>query len=220
MITSGNPVLSSNPDWHGAARLLLSGFRSMDNLDDRVRLLDKLSAKLDCGLYPAFLQILFYIENTADEPCKNLIADTFLHAITSGRMPEGKVPAWGAVEPIGDSAYGHTRRLGPIEFTCAWYAQPGSLPEIDRTDFKSVTASLIRLFSINRSAHRLYCQKLIADSNDTISGTLSASTRNAIFEMAQQWAAHEPADQLIESFIAKTEQNGSTLRHLSGNPFG
>jgi hypothetical protein len=216
--TASSAGLSNKTDWHKTARLLLSSFVSLDSIDDRVRILDKLCSRLDGGLYPAFLHILYVIEQSADDYCKKLVSDTFYFAITSGRLPAGKVPAWGAGETIGDSSYGHVRRLGPVEFTCAWYAQPGGLPPLQADSFKTIASSLIRLFSINDNTHSLYCQKIIADSNDTISGTLSANTRQALSDLAHRWASSEEPEKLIGEFIVQT-QSVSTLRSITSNPF-
>lgn len=223
-------MLSDNPDWHGAAKSLVHSFVCLPSLDDRIKVMDKLCQRLDSGLYPVFLQILFTVEQHGTFEAKELVAETFFYSLVSGRLPEGSIPAWGANQTVADSAFGLTRRLGPIEYCCAWYSQPGMLEPLSRGVFTSVVSSLIRLFSVNENMRKLYCEKLIADAEDPIGGSLSRQTRDGLTKLASLWSARSITNtqdkselesmsvSLVETFLDALRDSVS-LQAITSNPF-
>jgi len=213
-------ALADTPDWVGAAEDLLSSFLSLDNIDDRLEVMDAVCRRLEQGLYPAFLHILFIIEQHASENEKLLVTSTFLHALHNDRLPEGRIPAWGADTAYTNSGFGHGRSLGPLEFTCAWFSQPGGLPQLSAQEFETITSSFIRLFSITPDIRKNYCERLIRVSEDTISGSLSSTTRIALRRIAERWREGAAAPDLARMYIDEVEQfKGSALTKIVSNPF-
>ncbi len=210
--------LQESPDWHAAASDLVVSFTSLESRDDRIRLMDKLCDKLDNGLYPAFLQILYCVEQYGDDDAKQLVANTFSYALSTGRLPAGKVLAWGSSNFHEGTGFGQTRNLGPLEFICAWYAQPCGLPPLTQAAFSSVATSLLRLFSLDTEAHQLYRNKLLADSEDPLIGSLSGQTRAGLAEMAQSWSADSSPNDLINTFIGALNRS-SPINQINTNPF-
>ncbi len=211
--------LSDHPQWHDAAQLLVDGFAEFSSLEDRIRLMDRLCDGLGGSLYPAFLQILYNVERNGDDQSKHLVTETFVHALATGRLPSGKMSAWGSTSTITDTAFGQTRSLGPIEFLCAWYAQPSGLPPLTRGAFVDVATCLLRLVSTNPQAQAMYRAKLMADVEDPLSGSLSSQSRTAMRTLAEQWHAGSDPEPVVDAFLASLEQGGSSLANLRGNPF-
>lgn len=210
--------LNNNPDWHSAAQQLVNSLASLDSPEDRIRLLDKLCDGLGGSLYPAFLQILYNVERYADEKTCQLVTDTLLLALNTGRLPAGPMAAWGSSQRVEGSAFGQSRSLGPIEYLCAWYAQPSDLPSLDESAFSTMTTSMIRLVSSNDRARQMYCQKLMEDAEDPLSGSLSGQTRTALAEFAHQWQTESPAEKIVMDFISALN-SGSRLNEIQSNPF-
>ena len=212
-------VLHDQPDWHGAAQELINQFASLPDMDDRVRLLDRICVRLDNGLYPALLHILYCIENYGEHTAQEQIVNTLHYALSTGRLPSGKLPAWGSTERIDNSPFGQTRNVGPIEYLCAWYAQPTNLPAMDQGTFLTICSSLLRLVSIDENARDMYCQKLLSDADDPLSGSLSGNTRYGLKNLAQQWQDNHPVDKLAMQFLDSLQDNSSLNQLDSVRPF-
>lgn len=210
-------TLNSNPDWHGAAQDLVNGLSVLDKSEDQIRLLELTCERLGDALYPAFLQILYALEQYADEHSKQLIASTLVDCIRSGRLPSGRLSAWGSTSVTGDSAFGQTRVLGPIEYACAWYAQGGTAQPLSIQQFTQIMNSLLNLVDSNHTAKNYYCQKLQGDIDDPMSGALSNVTRQALQELIQKWQTNDPASEAIDVFI-NSLQATSLLNQISKGP--
>ena len=81
-----------------------------------------------------------------------------------------------------------------------------------------MTTSMIRLVSSNDRARQMYCQKLMEDAEDPLSGSLSGQTRTALAEFAHQWQTESPAEKIVMDFISALN-SGSRLNEIQSNPF-
>ena len=218
---NGGPLrLSERPDWHAATRELVAGFAALDAPEERVRLMDKLCERLGGSLYPAFLQILCIVERDGDERVRLLVIDTLMHALATGRLPVGRVPAWGAPRALGATAFEQGRSLGPIEYLCAWYAQPSELPPLDAGAFGEFASGLLRLVSGSRSARALYRAKLLEAAEDPSSGALARETRAALAALADEWQRTDEPDVLVAVCLEALRAAGEErLGRIETNPF-
>jgi len=212
-------VLSKQPDWHAAAQELANQMLHIPEQDERVRLLEAICVRLDNGLYPALLHLLYCIEQFGDSTVKQEIVGTLQFAMSTGRLPSGKLPAWGASEQMQDNPFGQTRNVGPIEFLCAWYAQPSNLPTIDRNTFTTICTSMIRLVSSDLLARDMYREKLLVDADDPLSGSLSSKTRHAIRNLATHWQDDITADELVTQFLDSLQVSSSLNQLNTIKPF-
>jgi len=173
----------------------------LNDLDSRVELLDSLCHRLGPDMYPAFLQLLFVVEHHSDAQIQKQLTDTLVYAMSTGRLPSGVLPAWGSTSQTTSNPYSTSRALGPIEFLCAWYAQPTNLPRIQDETFDDALSTLLRLIDSNRTARKMYCYNLNMDAiNDSV-GMFSRATRTAITRLAKTWNANGCSDTLAAQFI-------------------
>ncbi len=209
--------LNAEPNWHGAAQDLVDGLQVLAKSEEQIQLLESVCLQLGDALYPAFLQILFTLEQHADTQATDLVAATLVDCIRTGRLPSGKLSAWGSASLTGDSAFGQTRILGPIEYACAWYAQGGLAQPLTRQQFTHIMSSLLKLVSCNPLAKVHYCQKLQGDIDDPISGALSNTTRQGLQALIQSWQNNDTADVAVEAFINEL-QTESMLDIIAKGP--
>jgi len=213
--------LRADPDWHSAGQELINGLCTLDDTESRIELLESLCIKLGDRLYPAFLQILHVIDEHAEESARSVVANTLVSCLQTGRLPAGKLSAWGSSTLTGDSAFGQSRRLGPIEFVCAWYAQPTSESPISQQQFSIILGSLLSLVSSDDNAKQLYGHKLIADAEDPLGGSLSTQTRTGLVQMTECWLATPATEDnrnSIDAFLEALQQE-SLLNQISNRPF-
>ncbi|MDR2154952.1 MAG: hypothetical protein LBE78_07995 [Burkholderiaceae bacterium] len=201
----GTYVLRAEPDWYGAAEALIEACVYLSAPEDRVRWLERLCISLGDTLYPAFLHVLCHVGEHGDPDAQKAVADVLVLALQSGRLPSGRYSAWGAVHGAA------TRAMGPIEYLCAWYAQPGSRGPLSATAFDRAARALLSLVSHSESARRLYCAKLLADAEDPLGGAWSRQTRQALQIMARTWAAANAPPQhaganAVDAFLAALRQ--------------
>lgn len=174
------------PRWTEAASELVTGLVRLPTPAARVTLLETVCRSLGDELYPAFLQMLRVIESGGDAEVRRGVSTVLVDCLVSGRLPSGRLAAWGAARvPRGDDD--RMRSLGPVEFVCAWYAQPSNLAPLERERFDEVLRSLIALVSAHPPAAALYAEKLAADAEDPTPGTLSVSTRDGLGALAAGW---------------------------------
>jgi len=204
----------AEPDWHAAAQTLVNAFNALEKPEQRILLTEKLCDRLGGNLYPAFLQILFNVERYADEDAKSLVTSTLVFGLNSGRLPSGKLSAWGSSAVPDASAFGQTRSLGPIEYLCAWYAQPSDQSPLALAAFSNIATSLLRLANSDQASKALYCAKLAQDAEDPLSGSLSRQTRSAIGALAKTWANDETPEKAVQSFV-DTLSGGGLLDEIS-----
>lgn len=209
--------LNDNPDWHSAAQDLINGLHALDDAEREIQLLEKLCEKLGDELYPAFLQILFALEQFANNEAKQKIASTLVACIRTGRLPSGRLSAWGSSSITGDSAFGQTRVLGPIEYVCAWYAQGGTTTPLSLQQFSLVLTSLLELVATNSQAKSFYCQKLQGDIDDPMSGALSNTTRQGLQELIEIWTHSDNSNDAVDAFVTSL-QSESLLNTIAKGP--
>lgn len=213
--------LRADPDWHSAAQDLINGLCNLPDAEQQIELLETVCVKLGDRLYPAFLQILHVIDQHADDSARAIMARTLVDCLQTGRLPSGKLSAWGSSSFTGDSAFGQSRRLGPIEFVCAWYAQPSSESPMSKQQFSIILESLLSLVASDDLAKQLYCHKLIADAEDPLGGSLSSQTRTGLIEMTHQWKTIAPGNSTttaVAAFLSSLQQE-SLLNQISNRPF-
>ena len=211
-------TLHDRPDWHAAASDLVAGLASLPDIDDRVRLLEKVCRRLGRELYPAFLQILLVIDRHADEAARAVVAETLVECLLSGRLPTGALSAWGSTAITGDSAFGQVRLLGPIEYVCAWYAQPSNQPPLAEHQFDTILVSLLRLVGTREQAAALYRRKLESDADDPLGGALSNRTRGALRELVAAWTDTAAPLEAVHAFRDALRET-SLLNELARGPF-
>lgn len=213
--------LKADPDWHAAAQDLINGLCSYQDREQRIELLESLCIKLGDRLYPAFLQILHVISQRANDEARGVMASTLVNCLQTGRLPSGKLAAWGSRSFTGDSAFGQSRHLGPIEFVCAWYAQPSTEAPMSQQQFSIILDSLLSLVSADNNAKKLYCHKLLSDADDPLGGSLSSQTRAGLTEMVRAWQAvnaDEPNTPAVDAFLHAL-QSTSLLNQINQRPF-
>ena len=89
----------------------------------------------------------------------------------------------------------HSQSLGPIEYLCAWYADPGPHPAPSAAAFDRALQSLLRLVGHSSRARNLYAQRLRALAEDPLGGTLSRHTRSVLQQLAEAWSAPQATPQ-------------------------
>jgi hypothetical protein len=183
-------ALQSSPQWALAAQALVDGCIDLPDDDDRVALLAAVCEGLGDELYPAFLRVLWVIGQHGDHAACAAVAQALVHALRTGRLPSGRRSAWGAGGSTqAPGAFGSTRSLGPLEYLCAWHAQAEPPRAISSEQFHMAARALMDLIGASREARLLYCEKLLADVDDPLSGALTRQTREALRAMATAWAA-------------------------------
>jgi hypothetical protein len=205
--------LSAHPDWHGAAQQLVDGCQTLKELDQRVELMESVCVGLGETLYPAFLKILCLIGKRGDHNAQQLITETLVQALLTGRLPSGKLTAWGANTLQGDRLFGQTRSLGPIEYLFTWYAQPSGRNPLPVQAFHQAALDLLDLISSNPNAKNLYCTKLLADIEDPLDGSLSSKSRAAIGHFVKAWQSDKDSEEVLNQFL-DTLQGGDSLTRL------
>jgi hypothetical protein len=189
------PRLRPQPDWQGAAEILATGCLGLPDEEARVRWMERLCLSLGDALYPAFLKVLCHVGEHADVAARQAVADTLVRALVSGRLPSGRQAAWGGGGP--------TRGLGPVEFLCAWHAQPGHGQPLSALAFERAACALLGLLSHSPAARQLYCARLLADAEGALEGGWSRQARTALQALALAWRDAGPHDlpQVAEAFL-------------------
>ena len=203
-------ALLAEPDWRGAAQALVSGCLDLPGADDGVAFMDLVCRGLGDELYPAFLRVLDEVGRHGDHAARAAVARTLVQALVSGRLPSGRRAAWGAAMP----SLGRGRALGPLEYLCAWAAQAEGDAALPLQAFERAAQSVMTLVATSDQARSLYCAKLLADSTDSLEGTLTRGTRQAMGALARAWAASPDTARACGSFIAELPQRGNGLQSL------
>ena len=197
-------VPKTEPDWSGAAEVLIEGCAHLPTPEERVRWLERLCISLGDALYPAFLQVLCRVGEHGDAAAQKAVADTLVLALQTGRLPSGRHTAWGATHGTA------TRAMGPVEYLCAWHAQPDNRGPLAATAFDRAARAVLGLVSHSDQARRMYCAKLLNDAEDPLGGAWSRGTRVALQAMARAWATDGPpqraAARAVDAFLAALKQ--------------
>ncbi len=203
------PILRSQPDWEAAAQTLINGCSALSSPEQRVRFMDRVCLALGDQLYPAFLKLLCIVSDQGDAAARRAVAQTLVHALSTGRMPSGRLHAWGG-HGIEGRTSGHTRSLGPIEYLCAWHGQQSGPAPLPAAAFDSASKAVISLVSSDPQARALYCAKLRQDIDDPLGGSLTRSTRAGLSALVATWEAGGTPDDVVQSL----------LKALHGTPWG
>jgi len=183
-------AMLSEPRWVQAAQALVDGCVDLPNDEDRVGLLAAVCEGLGDELYPAFLRVLWTVGQHGDHAAREAVSRALVHALRTGRLPSGRRNAWGASNPTaGQTPYGRVRSLGPLEYLCAWHTQAEPARALSSEQFHTAARALMDLIAASREARMLYCEKLLADVDDPISGALTRQTRHALRALATAWSA-------------------------------
>lgn len=199
---SASPNLRSQPDWEAAAQALINGCAALTTPEQRVRFMDRVCLALGDQLYPAFLRLLCLVSDHGDENAKRAVAQTLVHALSTGRMPSGRLNAWGShASEAGAPATAHTRSLGPIEYLCAWHAQQSGPTPLPVAAFDTAARAVISLVSVDPQAKALYCAKLRQDIDDQLGGSLTRTTRAALSALVSSWEAGDSPDMVVQCLL-------------------
>jgi hypothetical protein len=183
------------PDWAAAAQVLIDGCAQARDGDERAELLERLARSLGDRLYPSFLGVLVVIGERGALPAQQAVAEALVDALRSGRVPAGRRGAWGSGAA---SAQASALALGPVEYLCAWYAEPavagapGGPRAPSASAFDRALVALLGLVGQAERARRLYALRLRALAADPLSGTLARGTRQALAALADAWERAGP----------------------------
>src|SRR5512139_2969544 len=211
------PLLREQPDWDAAAQALIDGCITLATPELKVRFLDRVCLTLGDRLYPAFLRLLCVVNDEADDAGKRAVVHTLTHALSTGRLPSGRLQAWGG-HGSGANAWRTTSRsLGPIEYLCAWRGRHED--ELGMPDFQAAAHSVISLVTTDDEASALYRLKLRQDIDDPLGGALSRSTRAALAELVDAWEGGAPVEHLVHRLTLHVgEAEGAGLSALQRMP--
>lgn len=209
-MTVGQPVLRAVPDWGAAAQTLINGCTTLATAEQRVRFMDRVCLALGDQLYPAFLKVLCLVSDHGDSEARRAVAQTMVHALSTGRMPSGRLQAWGGHAGDGHAGGAHTRSLGPIEYLCAWHAQQSGPSPLPAAAFDTAAKAVISLVSSDPQARALYCAKLRQDIDDPLGGSLTRTTRAGLSALVATWESGAPPQAVVQSL----------LDALHGTPWG
>jgi hypothetical protein len=190
----------AEPRWVEAAQALIDGCVDLPTEDDRVEFLISVCQRLGDGLYPALLRILWVIGERGDHAACAAVSGALVHSLRTGRLPSGRRGVWGASSR--EDAYGASRLLGPIEYLCVWHTQGEHGQALATEHFQAAARAILTLLSSDPAARALYCEKLLADVDDPLSGSLTRRTRAALRALAQAWSRGASADDASARFLA------------------
>jgi hypothetical protein len=208
-------ALRAHPDWNAAAQLLIDGCAHLGDAASRVELLERLCGALGDELYPALLGVLCAVGERGTPEARQAVAATLVEGLRSGRVPSGSRPAWGASTARSDA--NAMRRFGPLEYLCAWYAQPSVAPPPSAASFDRAMRSLLTLVASDARAQMLYCDRLRALADDPASGTLTRGTRDGLRQLVLAWEGSSADPQAaVDAFLQAL--HGSSLGELRSLP--
>ncbi len=213
-------TLRASPDWQAAAQQLVSALGAQPDDDARVKLLDRVWSQAGDEQYPVFVQLLCAVEQFGNARARVVLAKTLATALGTARLPSGSLPAWGAAgwvnQPppldasllFADLLPGSTelpmpataaapaptrarRRVGPMEYLCAWLLHPGAPASLSRDDFAFALQRLMSLFNAAPQAARIYAEMLIAQALESTEGQFNRQTRTLLETIGRLWAAGE-----------------------------
>jgi len=205
-------TLVAEPRWALAAQSLVEGCIDLPNDEDRVALLSAVCEGLGDELYPAFLRMLWTIGQHGDHAACAAVARALVHALRTGRLPSGRRSAWGASQSMPGVGFGSARSLGPLEYLCAWHAQAEPERALPAEPFHSAARAVMDLIASSPEAHALYCEKLLADVDDPLSGALTRQTRHALRALVMAWSSGASSFDASARFLsALPEARGGLL---------
>lgn len=189
--------LRIDPDWEGAAQILIDGCATLPQPAQRLELLDSICQQLGESLYPALVHVLCLIGERGSPRAQQTVAQVFVTALTSGLVPSARLDAWGA--PLSQSP-NTARRLGPVEYLCSWHAQGEGGHGLPAVAFDRTLRALLHLLSQDAHAKQLYCDKLQADADDPLGGSLTRRTRDGLRNLTRAWREGD-AQAAVDAFL-------------------
>jgi hypothetical protein len=211
--------LLAEPRWMEASQALVEGCLDLQNDEDRVALLTIVCERLGDELYPAFLRVLWTIGERGDHAACAAVARALVHALRTGRLPSGRRSAWGASGSMPAAGFGAPRSMGPLEYLCAWFAQAEPARALTAQQFHSAARAVMDLVATSPEARALYCEKLLADVDDPISGALTRQTRQALRALVTAWSSGAPSFDASARFLsALPEGRNASLGSLALQP--
>ncbi|MBU6272114.1 MAG: hypothetical protein KGQ67_12480 [Betaproteobacteria bacterium] len=225
-------TLRASPDWQAAAQQLVSALGAQPDDDARVKLLDRVWSQAGDEHYPVFVQLLCAVEQFGNARARVLLARTLATALGTARLPSGSLPAWGAAgwvnQPppldasllFADLLPASTdlaapapaaapppptrarRRVGPMEYLCAWLLHPGAPTSLSRDDFAFALQRLMSLFNAAPQAARLYAEMLTAQALESTEGQFNRQTRSLLETIGRLWMAGESPREIAARALA------------------
>jgi hypothetical protein len=173
--------------------------------------MEKVCFGLGDELYPAFLRILCIIGQHGDQEARRLVTEALVQSLLTGRLPSGKLSAWGSSRFNPNDLLGKTASLGPVEYLLIWYAQSSAITPLPIQSFQQAALDLLSLISSNPKAKLLYCKKLRSDIELPLDGALSSKSKLAIGQFVNAWERDTSINTAIDLFL-ETLQGDSISR--------
>ena len=210
------PRLLETPQWSLAAQALIDGCVDLPDQEQRVQLLESICQALGDSLYPAFLRVIALVGRFGDFSARAAIAETLVYALQMGRLPAGRVAAWGTTQTAqAVNHFSPPRSLGPIEFLCVWHVSEAP-HSISAVQFQQAASAVLDLMDAAPQARGLYGEMLLAVAQNPIEGAMNRRTRKALAALATKWVNQSSAAEAGAAFIASLhDQTGSTLASLA-----
>lgn len=204
-------------DWDRAAQALIDACMYLPGPTAKVDSLGRWCDALGPSLYPAFIGVLCVVGDRGSPDARRAVAGTMADAICDGRLPSGPRAAWGAAS----HHVGGACRLGPLEYLCAGYAEPGAQTAPDAASFGRALQALLSLLSQSHDARSLYGEQLRAVAENPLGGALSRSTGEALCRLADEWSAcgdrlNLPVDAFMSACAPSDRQGGLWACALAG----
>lgn len=221
MASADTLTLRPDPQWHQAAQVLIDGCAHLPSSHERIRLLEALCDALGPQLYPALIGVLCVIGEHGAPTARQAVANTLVEGLQCGRVPTGRRAAWGGNQLVLGKGAAMTRSLGPIEYLCAWYDDPGPLQAISASTFDSALRAVLRLVSETDQARQLYGARLLALAQAPTDGALTRRAVSGIGQMAHCWLNcgqdfQAPVDTFIRAAAASSGATGGMASRLAG----
>jgi len=200
-------ILNTTPNWQKAVEELIDQMQLYPDVETRIQLLEHLGMRLGDDCYPALLQLLCLIDKHADSPARSMMGETMAHGLSTGRLPSGKLNAWGASHLISDNPFLSPRSIGPVECLCAWHTQEAFDLPLETTEFVEALASLLDLFTGNNVARNLYRQALGSITEGQHSDVLSRETCRGLQALASAWEEDSDTRELAQLYLENAVSN-------------
>jgi hypothetical protein len=213
-------ALRSDPQWYQAAQVLIDGCAYLKTSQERIRLLEVLCDALGPQLYPALIGVLCVIGERGSPAARKAVANTLVEGLQSGRVPTGRRAAWGSSTLALGKGPAMTRSLGPIEYLCAWYDDPGPLQPISASNFDTALKAILGLVSETEQARQLYCARLLSIAHAPVDGALTRRALDGMRKMAESWLACGQDFQSPVSAYAQSVKASHSVGDIAGRFMG
>jgi hypothetical protein len=220
MAAADSLVLRSDPQWHQAAQVLIDGCAHLPTMQERIRLMEALCDALGPQLYPALIGVLCVVGEQGSPAARKAVADTLVAGLQCGRLPTGRRGAWGSSAPLSGKGLAMTRSLGPIEYLCAWYDDPGPLQAISASNFDTALRAVLGLVSETDQARQLYCARLLSMAQTPMDGALTRRAVNGLKSLADSWLRCGRDFEAPVSAFVKAASSAGTVHDMAHRLMG